>query len=95
LFFRYYLNDYNCKFISNIVFLELVQVLLQPYKHTSNLKSIYFIGLNGLRFIVVFLWCVNDSWNVNGSLSYEHFSLTWNALMESDIKHAVLATFKW
>jgi len=59
------------------------------------LKSIYFSGLNGLRFIVVFFLCVNDSWNVNGSLSYEHFSSSWNALMESDIKHEVLATFKW
>jgi hypothetical protein len=94
LFFSYYLNDYNWKFISNIAFLELVQVLLPSYNHTSNLKSIYFSGLNGLRFIVVFLWSVNDSWNVDGLLNYKHFSWTWNALMESDIKHEVLATFK-
>jgi hypothetical protein len=92
---RYYFNDYNCKFISNIVFLEFVQVLLQSYNHTYNLKSNYFSALNGLRFIVVLFWCVNDSWNINGSLTYEHFSSTWNALMESDINHEVLASFKW
>jgi len=94
LLFRYYFNDYNCKFISNIVFLEFVQVLLQLDNHTCNLKWIYFSGLNGLRFIVVFFWCVNDSWNIDGSLRYEHFSSTWNALMESDRNHEILASFK-